>query len=58
MGAADKAAILRFAYSLPQEDLLFLRSDITDPAHAEEHAANLQGVVRRSSPARINRSKT
>jgi hypothetical protein len=28
MGATDKAATLQFAYSLPKEDLLFLRSDI------------------------------
>ncbi len=36
MGAADKAAMLQFARSLPQEDLLFLHSDITDPASVDE----------------------
>ncbi len=42
MGAADKAAILQFAYSLPQEDLLFLRSDITDPANADEWIESIE----------------
>jgi L-amino acid N-acyltransferase YncA len=32
MGAGDKAKILAFADTLPEEDLLFLRSDISDPA--------------------------
>jgi L-amino acid N-acyltransferase YncA len=42
MGSADKAAILQFAYSLPQEDLLFLRSDITDPANADEWIKSIE----------------
>lgn len=42
MGAADKAAILQFAYSLPQEDLLFLRSDITDPVNADEWIKSIE----------------
>jgi L-amino acid N-acyltransferase YncA len=42
MGAADKAAMLQFARSLPPEDLLFLHSDITDPASEEEWIANIE----------------
>lgn len=36
MGAADKDSILLFARSLPAEDLLFLHTDITDPASVDE----------------------
>ena len=36
MTAADRDAMLAFARSLPQEDLLFLRVDITDPAVVDE----------------------
>jgi L-amino acid N-acyltransferase YncA len=36
MGAGDKAKMLEFAHSLPEEDLLFLRSDITAPATVDE----------------------
>jgi L-amino acid N-acyltransferase YncA len=36
MGAGDKAKILEFAQGLPKEDLLFLRSDITDPATVDD----------------------
>jgi L-amino acid N-acyltransferase YncA len=36
MEATDKAEILQFARSLPENDLLFLRTDITDPAIVEE----------------------
>ena len=32
MGAADKQKVLSFAQSLPPDDLLFLRTDITEPA--------------------------
>jgi L-amino acid N-acyltransferase YncA len=42
MGAADKAALLQFAQRLPQEDLLFLHSDITDPAHADEWLKSIE----------------
>jgi hypothetical protein len=42
MGTADKAARLQFAYSLPQEDLLFLRSDITDPVNADEWIKSIE----------------
>jgi len=42
MGAADKAAMLQFARSLPQEDLLFLHTDITDSASEEEWIANIE----------------
>lgn len=36
MERGDKAKILEFARSLPEDDLLFLRTDITDPAIVEE----------------------
>jgi len=36
MGAGDKAKMLQFAHGLREEDLLFLRSDITDPATVED----------------------
>jgi L-amino acid N-acyltransferase YncA len=36
MGAADKANILKFADGLSEEDLLFLRSDIKDPATVDD----------------------
>src|SRR5829696_8405144 len=32
MTEGDKLAVLAFARSLPEEDLLFLRVDLTDPA--------------------------
>jgi L-phenylalanine/L-methionine N-acetyltransferase len=42
MRAADKVAMLQFARSLPQEDLLFLHTDITDPASEDEWIANIE----------------
>lgn len=42
MTAADRDAVLSFARSLPQEDLLFLRTDITDPAVVDEWIRNAQ----------------
>jgi RimJ/RimL family protein N-acetyltransferase len=42
MTAADRDALLAFARSLPQEDLLFLRIDITDPAVVDEWIHNVQ----------------
>lgn len=42
MKPADKSAMLKFARSLPQEDLLFLQTDITDPAGEEEWIANIE----------------
>ena len=42
MQAADKNAMLQFARSLSQEDLLFLQTDITDPAGEEEWIANIE----------------
>ncbi|MBV8360315.1 MAG: GNAT family N-acetyltransferase [Deltaproteobacteria bacterium] len=36
MEAADHDQILRFACSLPPDDLLFLRTDITEPAVVDE----------------------
>ncbi len=42
MEAADKQKILGFARSLPPDDLLFLRTDITEPALVDEWIANLE----------------
>lgn len=42
MGAADRERILSFARSLPPDDLLFLRTDITEPAIVDEWIADLE----------------
>jgi L-amino acid N-acyltransferase YncA len=42
MQAADRDQVLRFACSLPPDDLLFLRTDITEPAIVDEWIAALQ----------------
>jgi L-amino acid N-acyltransferase YncA len=42
MTAADKDAILRFASKLSEDDLLFLRTDITDPAIVDGWIENLR----------------
>ncbi len=42
MSAADRDAILQFARALPQDDLLFLRTDITDPAIIDEWIGNVE----------------
>jgi len=41
MTAADREAILKFARALPQEDLLFLRVDITDPVVVDDWIQNV-----------------
>ena len=41
MTAADRDAVLAFARGLKQEDLLFLRVDITDPKVIDEWVANV-----------------
>lgn len=41
MSAADAAAVVAFARGLPADDLLFLRSDITDPAVVDGWVANI-----------------
>ncbi len=41
MGGEDKAAVLTFAQKLPQEDLLFLRVDLTEESVVDEWLANL-----------------
>jgi L-amino acid N-acyltransferase YncA len=41
MTKADRDAVLRFARSLPADDLLFLRTDITDPDVVDEWVSNL-----------------
>jgi L-amino acid N-acyltransferase YncA len=42
MSAADAAAIAAFARSLPEDDLLFLRLDITDPDAVAHWVRNLE----------------
>jgi len=42
MTPEDKSAILEFARSLPEEDLLFLRTDITDPSVVDAWIENLR----------------
>ena len=42
MEHSDKEKILAFARSLPQDDLLFLRTDITEPASIEEWIRNVE----------------
>ena len=42
MGPADKDLILSFARALPADHLLFLHSDITDPASVDEWIANIK----------------
>jgi len=42
MTAKDREAILEFARALPEEDLLFLRVDLTEPAAVDEWVANLE----------------
>src|SRR6476660_928285 len=44
MTAADAETILRFARALPDDDLLFLRSDITDPAVVDAWVKNLEAA--------------
>ncbi len=42
MDAGDRERILSFARSLPPDDLLFLRTDITEPAIVDEWIVNLE----------------
>jgi len=42
MGAGDKSKILKFADGLPDEDLLFLRSDISDPAAVDDWIKDIE----------------
>lgn len=42
MSAADRDAVLDFARSLPEADLLFLRVDLTEPAVIDEWITNLE----------------
>ncbi len=41
MEAADRGRLLRFARSLPEDDLLFLRTDITDPVIVDQWVADV-----------------
>lgn len=41
MTGADRDAILRFAQELPEEDLMFLRVDLTEPSVVDDWVANL-----------------
>jgi L-amino acid N-acyltransferase YncA len=42
MGLSDRQKVLEFARALPQDDLLFLRTDITEPAIIDEWARNVE----------------
>ncbi len=42
MGRADHGAMVKFAKALPEEDLLFLRLDLTKPEVVDEWIANLE----------------
>jgi L-amino acid N-acyltransferase YncA len=42
IGGDDRDAIVRFARSLPEDDLLFLRLDITEPHVVDEWLANVR----------------
>jgi L-amino acid N-acyltransferase YncA len=42
MQAGDKEKVLGFARSLPPDDLLFLRTDITEPALVDEWIGNIE----------------
>ncbi len=42
MTVDDRDEMLKFARSLPEEDLMFLRTDITDPVVVNEWIANLE----------------
>ena len=42
MEAGDRQRVLSFAQSLPLDDLLFLRTDITEPALIDEWIGNLE----------------
>lgn len=41
-GEADKSAVLKFARDLSEDDLLYLRTDITDPAVVAQWSDNLK----------------
>jgi L-amino acid N-acyltransferase YncA len=43
MGTGDKNKILKFADGLPDEDLLFLHSDISDPAAVDDWIKDIEG---------------
>ena len=43
MGARDRDAVLAFAQSLPHDDLLFLRLNITTPEGVDEWVNNIDG---------------
>lgn len=42
MTAGDRDAVLAFAQALPQEDLLFLRVDLTEPAVVDDWIVNIE----------------
>ena len=42
MTGADRDAVLEFARTLPEEDLLFLRVDLTDPDVVDGWISNLE----------------
>jgi L-amino acid N-acyltransferase YncA len=54
MGANDKQRVLDFARALPQDDLLFLRTDITDPQIIEDWIKNVEKGTTITILAEIN----
>ena len=52
MTGRDKKAMLAFAKALPEEDLLFLRVDLTDPEVIDDWVANLKAGLSISLVAR------
>jgi L-amino acid N-acyltransferase YncA len=42
MGLTDREKIIAFARSLPQDDQLFLRTDITQPANVDDWMRNIE----------------
>lgn len=54
MTAADAAAITSFARSLPEDDLLFLRMDITDPEAVAHWVRNLEAGLTTTVIAEID----
>lgn len=54
LNAGDRDGILAFARSLPQEDLTFLRMDITDPEVVDRWIASVESGIRTTVVATID----
>ena len=58
MKAGDKPALLKFAQSLPADDLLFLRTDITEPSTIDQWLQNITDhktvtILAEEAPGRV-----